>query len=305
MAFSEDIIQRIGLDSRPWAKGLRSVRGSVAAFSKETNAHITGIIKGWAGLLGAAGIAAGLKEIFGMARKAREEGKEFSEQGWISAENASILNDVSDTLSKMVRTMKEFGAYALGSVGKFFRQLGAFSVTGSWKEAGNVVDKMAEADSAALTTAKAKVDAEKEILDLKKKQLANETALVSLQEKAAEAQTTLTRSKEDRSKFTLSELASSRVRFSGQLAQDQFNAQRILAMESQAAALKAQGYGPQASKLLSRSDDLRKGLVNVVESERFPFKSLEKSANEQTLEFMRMRRIVEEGKLTLQVKNAP
>ena len=302
MAFSEDIITTIGADTRPFAKGLRTMKAQVAIVSKEMNGQMQTSLKAWLGFLGPAGVIAGLKKVFDLAKGVNEEGKEFTKGGWVSAENASVLNETAKAFENIFKSAVSLGAYTLGYIGKAARYLGALSVTGDLAEADRQVGKMEAADRVALGAAKRKLEAQAELVKLKKEELVTAEKKAEVEKKALSAQKAVADAKKDRSKFTLEELASSNVRFTGQLGKDQYNAQRITALEAQANALKAQGYGPQSQAYFSEADRLRKGLVNVVDSDRNPFKGLQDSANEQTLELMRLNRILEEQ--GIKVKNS-
>ena len=302
MAFSDDITARIGADTRPFSKALRTVKGQVAIVSKEMSSQLATSLKGWLGFLGPAGIIAGLKKIVDLAKKSREEGAEFTKDGWISHETANLILTATDAFERAYRIAVEFGAYTVGHIAKVGRILGAWSVTGDLAEADKQANMMANAEKEAAMARYEKEKRQRESVSLKKQELDLELKLAEATKRSADAQKSLARAKEDRSKFTLEDLAPSPLSFTGQLAKDKFNAQRIIALEAQANAMTDAGYGPESREYFNEADRLRKGLVNVTQADRMPFGALEKSANEQTLEMMAIRRILEEQ--GIKVKNA-
>lgn len=89
-----------------------------------------------------------------------------------------------------------------------------------------------------------------------------------------EARNALKLTKEDRVKFTLEELANSRVQYSGRLGAEQAMARQAQQLEQWAERNRTMGYGDLAFQQLNRAGQIREGITNLTQSERFPFQSL-------------------------------
>jgi len=293
---SDDIIAKIGLDNRPFRKTLRSTSASVGAFSKEVNQKFLGYGKGLITAFGIRAVILGLRDIIQSAREAKEAGEEFGKGGWMSPQTISVLTTVDDTFASIKKNVKEFTGFLLGGIGKFARFLGAFSVTGSFDEANEIIKSMADEDKKSLESAQRKKQLEEELKkqqkaqeESKRKQAASDKEReASLKRQAelmkqlsdaerglSEAKGSLASARQARGKFTLQELASSPMRFSGRLGLEQNTARQVVGMEARAEALRQRGFADPALQLLSRAEQLRGSLSNVVDSDRFPFRSIE------------------------------
>jgi hypothetical protein len=285
MAFSEDIITTIGADTRPFAKGLRTMKAQVAIVSKEMNGQMQTSLKAWLGFLGPAGVIAGLKKVFDLAKGVNEEGKEFTKGGWVSAENASVLNETAKAFENIFKSAVSLGAYTLGYIGKAARYLGALSVTGDLAEADRIVNKMAQADSDAIATM-SKKQLEEYVLKLKTAKLEKEKKITDQLEKQyrllVAQDRALGTARGDRTKFTLEELATANVRQGTFMAHEKFKANAILALESTAEQYKSNPTFANlaiAERSLKRAEEMRATLRNVISSETKPYASLEGAAN--------------------------
>ena len=97
----------------------------------------------------------------------------------------------------------------------------------------------------------------------------------------------LTATKQDRSKFTLAELAAGNANgVGGQLRQDVLNARRVIQLEFEGRRLANAGQGPGASQAaFNLADQIRGGIANLVSGERRPFGALEDRIQEQNKNF--------------------
>lgn len=114
------------------------------------------------------------------------------------------------------------------------------------------------------------------------KQLDGQRQLLKAQNDLLTAQRDLNTAKEDRSKFTIQELADSRVRFSGLLAEEQRIARQIVLLRQRAEINRKLGFTDTSIAQNNLADQLAKGLKNVVEKDREPFKSMEDNIKKQT-----------------------
>jgi len=296
MAFSDDIITTIGANLTPLAKALRAKSVTVTDFARDTTSAVNKVGQGYAqetekalrrqaGNLakgfGVAGLIAGFKSLISMAREAREEGTEFSKQGWISPETISVLNETEKFFESIVKNVREFAAYVAGSVGRFFRWLGAFTVTGSWSEANKAVKAMAEEDAKALKIAGDKAEAEKRSIELAKKKadLLTKQKELTLEigeatKQLSDAETRLIKTKEDRSKLSLQELAFAIRPTERNSFMQQQRARQVIALEKEGERQRL--FNPQLSmQAFGRADEMRKSLSLVTEAERNPWAGLE------------------------------
>jgi hypothetical protein len=106
-------------------------------------------------------------------------------------------------------------------------------------------------------------------------------AIIKAQGKLAEAEMFLTKTKEDRAKFGLQELATSPIRYTGQLGNDQRSAREVMALEAQAERLRVRGHGPRAAQLYDRADEIRKSMVNLHSGERNPWEVMQRDIEAQ------------------------
>lgn len=119
------------------------------------------------------------------------------------------------------------------------------------------------------------------IADSQKKQIENIKKIGDAFKELVKRDQVLQQARKDRLKFGLEELADSPVAFRGRLGFEQRRAREIQQIETKAQGLRDRGFFDPALKLFNRAEDLRKTLTNVVDRDRFPFKSLEDSAREQ------------------------
>lgn len=85
-------------------------------------------------------------------------------------------------------------------------------------------------------------------------------------------------SREDRSKFTLEQLANLNARsVSGNLRREVFTARDIQELEKQGTRLRDRGFFHESQERFNKADELRKGMIDLVDRERFPFKSQEEN----------------------------
>ena len=111
--------------------------------------------------------------------------------------------------------------------------------------------------------------------------------------------------REDRSKFTLSELAQSNVRFTGTLSREQMVARQVVQLEAMAERNQQLGFGDLSQQQFSHAENLRKGLTNVVERDRFLFKSLEQAANGTFMKMIDLVDMFHNGEAEVTARNAP
>ena len=104
-----------------------------------------------------------------------------------------------------------------------------------------------------------------------------------------DAERKLNETKEKRYQLSISELASSRIRFGGQLGDDQQTARRITELERQGEWNRLHGYIDDAKDRFTQADDLRKQLsTNVVESDRDPYREQWESIAKDNRELARI-----------------
>jgi hypothetical protein len=307
MAFSDDITARIGADTRPFSKALRTVKGQVAIVSKEMSSQLATSLKGWLGFLGPAGIIAGLKKIVDLAKKSREEGAEFTKDGWISHETANLILTATDAFERAYRTAVEFGAYTVGYIAKVGRYLGALSATGDFAEADKQVNMLANAESAkaALEQAsKKQLETQKRITAEKEKQ----TDQIKKQyELLANADKALSRAKGERTKLTLEQLANVNAPVGSFMFRESLKANQILALEASAEAAKSNptfANMMQAERSIAMADQMRASLKNVLQSEARPFESLEDAARSSADALGELLKMTKGSGLPVQAKNA-
>jgi hypothetical protein len=278
--------------------------------SKEMNSQILTVGKSWLGFLGPVGIIAGLKKVFELAKDVNKEGKEFTKGGWVSAENASALNTTVKAFEGMLKSAVSLGAYTLGYIGKVGRYLGALSVTGDLAEADRIVNKMANADSEALSNV-SKIQLEKHVLKLKTEKLATEKKVTDEIEKQyellAKQDRALSTAKGDRTKLTLEQLATANVRPGTFMAHEKFKANAILALEADAESYKQNptfaGLA-RANRSLAMADNLRSGMRNLISSEVKPFASLESSATATAESLKALMEMAKAKGIPVQAKNS-
>lgn len=356
----DDITARMGLDSSAFSRGLRSVSAQTDAFSKKTQ-------KQFGNLFGSAFKAVGLvtaiqsfRSLIDAAKEAKETGEAFGKTGWLSPTAVESLVMLDTGFKKVTNTAKEFAGYLLASYVRFERIFGAFTVTGSLKEAIKVADQMAKEDERAVLASKRKKQAEEDakkalekeaelqklleqlaeqsadaqfkklkpaeqmakllerqkrleqeialnvplttenikkkseaqkdlqsvqekITALSEKQRAADEALARAAQSRADAETRVVNAEEDEfvaksdpSKFSIRELAE-QTSGRGRFAQEVFGARAVLNLEQGAKRARAFNRPDIAQAMLDRAEGIRRQLTNVVDSERFPFRALEKN----------------------------
>ena len=131
---------------------------------------------------------------------------------------------------------------------------------------------------------KEKADASKKADEEKKKRLEEQKKQTDEIQKAAqdvdEKEHDLQLSKEDRSKFTLEELAKLNPRnLGGNLRNEVFDAREVQRLESEGKRLRDRGFFEDSQDAFNRADKLRAGMTDLQDKERFPFKSMEEGIN--------------------------
>lgn len=159
-----------------------------------------------------------------------------------------------------------------------------------WIDAIDEGDKLFQAQSRnkidsldkELTAARKLVDEEKKRTEATKEHAAAmQFEIARASERAGKSAEALAERKGDRSKLTVDELFNSRLRFGGQLGVDQQLANRIKWDEQRGENLRQRGFLDESTAQFTEADKLRAQLSgNVVDKDRFPFKSLEESAKE-------------------------
>lgn len=209
----------------------------------------------------------------------------------LSVESIQALASAKSTIEGVFRSITIAVGTAISAVSKFFRILGAFSVTGSLSKAIQSVKDADASDVAAnkpqsvkagknvfAEARKKDLEAEKKLGDEIQKNIDKVNEFAKRKAEAVrnfEAATRdLSMTREDRVKFTLEELANSRVQYSGRLGAEQAMARQAYQLEQWAERNRTMGYGDLAFQQLNRAGQIREGITNLTQSERFPFQSL-------------------------------
>jgi hypothetical protein len=96
-----------------------------------------------------------------------------------------------------------------------------------------------------------------------------------------DARLALSAAKEDRSKFTLEELATSRIGFTGRLGQEQILARQAAFLEKRAEIERKLGFGDASQRDFTAADAIRNLLPDLKSTEKDRFKVLEKNLAKQ------------------------
>lgn len=308
----DSIIAKFGADTTALGRALRGVRGMFDRFSEENEKKMKKASGNILQAFGSVAIASGLlklyRDLVASAREAKEAGNEFHKGQWMSPSASAAILVLDDSLKTVSRTVREFSAYSLGMVASLFRIAGAASATGSAleklirlnfaplyalglmkvpKDIQETLDAMEKADEKALKAHMEKLDAEAKSLAAQKKKAEAMKVQLDLQEKLknagkalAEADQRIIKTKEDRSKLSLQELAFGiQPRFGSRAHREQVAARDVIKFEAEAERQRL--LNPELSKkLFSQADEVRKLLSFATEAERSPFGALEESARQ-------------------------
>lgn len=234
----------------------------------------------------------------------------------LSAQATKDLSDAKDVVIEFGRAITVFLGEKLSSyirVGRFFRELwntGSISKSISNMAANEkaTADALAPKPSAATDRTfkevldkiakeraeqrKKELDAERKLGEEIRKNL-DRLAEFNERRKSANmelesAQSALRSTREDRAKFTLEELATSNIRFSGRLGGEQQSARRAFQLEQWAEQNRRLGFGDLALSQLNTADQIRESLTNLRDSERFPFRELTDRVEQSNVELQRL-----------------
>lgn len=162
-----------------------------------------------------------------------------------------------------------------------------FDLQGEIAQAGentvNGLEKRIELGKVENELAKAKVELDNKSTEEVNRRRAMQNELNRAGDSVFKANDNLADAKNRRSQLSIEDLTSSRFRFTDQLSADQQTAFQIKELERQGEWNREHGFLGDSKERFDRADKLRASLsTNVMDSERFPFKSLEESQREAT-----------------------
>lgn len=295
----DDITARLGLDTTPYRRALTGAKTMTQEWSQEVNKSAKRLAGDLAKTVGLVGLISGLRELIQVTEEASKTGETFGEKGWVSERSVGIITTFTSAIKTATNTTREFFSYLIEQLGRAARFWGAFTVTGNTKAAAETVKQMDREDAERMRVARRAAEEKDRIsrehqANLKKEaELAKAAAeqerraadnlkiLVDRNRALAQVEklrTELQQTKEDRSKFTLQELAEMQGRFGGRFGQEVMGARAVIAFMERARIARMVNRPDISDALQNRADAIRSQLTNLVSGERFPFAGLEESS---------------------------